>query len=103
MAYGDPCRLQSSPTRRSSDLETRDHGLDGRSLERRPPREHLVQHTPEAVQVAAAVERRDAARLLGAHVGDRKSTRLNSSYRCISYAVVCLKKKKARRQALDIN
>src|SRR5437762_12989474 len=25
---------------------------------------------------------------------DRKSTRLNSSYRCISYAVFCLKKKK---------
>src|SRR5437763_10427477 len=27
-------------------------------------------------------------------VGDRKSTRLNSSHRCISYAVFCLKKKK---------
>src|SRR5437879_9745875 len=26
---------------------------------------------------------------------DRKSTRLNSSHRCISYAVFCLKKKKA--------
>ena len=25
---------------------------------------------------------------------DRKSTRLNSSHRCISYAVLCLKKKK---------
>src|SRR5437762_4113954 len=36
----------------------------------------------------------------GVHVGmsntrntDRKSTRLNSSHRCISYAVFCLKKK----------
>src|SRR5437764_11917217 len=29
---------------------------------------------------------------------DRKSTRLNSSHRCISYAVFCLKKKKKRRQ-----
>src|SRR5437763_10746352 len=28
---------------------------------------------------------------------DRKSTRLNSSHRCISYAVFCLKKKKYRR------
>src|SRR5437762_9588729 len=28
------------------------------------------------------------------HLGDRKSTRLNSSHRCISYAVSCLKKKK---------
>src|SRR5437762_9264835 len=28
--------------------------------------------------------------------GDRKSTRLNSSHRCISYAVFCLKKKSIR-------
>src|SRR5437762_6689028 len=28
---------------------------------------------------------------------DRKSTRLNSSHRCISYAVFCLKKKNGRR------
>src|SRR5437763_14796667 len=28
--------------------------------------------------------------------GDRKSTRLNSSHRCTSYAVFCLKKKKHR-------
>src|SRR5215210_8711916 len=27
-------------------------------------------------------------------VGDRKSTRLNSSHRCMAYAVFCLKKKK---------
>src|SRR5437762_11156873 len=30
---------------------------------------------------------------------DRKSTRLNSSYRCISYAVFCLKKKKSASAA----
>src|SRR5437879_11254849 len=30
----------------------------------------------------------------GGHGTDRKSTRLNSSHRCISYAVFCLKKKK---------
>src|SRR5436189_1012908 len=29
---------------------------------------------------------------------DRKSTRLNSSHRCISYAVFCLKKKKYRKK-----
>src|SRR5437879_9965348 len=29
---------------------------------------------------------------------DRKSTRLNSSHRCISYAVFCLKKKKLHAQ-----
>src|SRR5437762_9198579 len=30
--------------------------------------------------------------------GDRKSTRLNSSHRCISYAVFCLKKKKKKKK-----
>src|SRR5437763_13002282 len=30
----------------------------------------------------------------GQTLTDRKSTRLNSSHRCISYAVFCLKKKK---------
>ena len=29
-------------------------------------------------------------------IPDRKSTRLNSSHRCISYAVFCLKKKKSK-------
>src|SRR5437764_14163283 len=41
---------------------------------------------------------RDLAHLLAEQLpavggGDRKSTRLNSSHRCISYAVFCLKKK----------
>src|SRR5437879_8264705 len=31
---------------------------------------------------------------IGERLADRKSTRLNSSHRCISYAVFCLKKKK---------
>src|SRR5437764_12437497 len=33
-------------------------------------------------------------------IGDRKSTRLNSSHRCISYAVFCLKKKKNVESAI---
>src|SRR5437762_12314769 len=33
----------------------------------------------------------------GASTQDRKSTRLNSSHRCISYAVFCLKKKNKTR------
>src|SRR5437764_6788568 len=33
-------------------------------------------------------------RISGEPMADRKSTRLNSSHRCISYAVFCLKKKK---------
>src|SRR5437763_4867443 len=32
---------------------------------------------------------------------DRKSTRLNSSHRCISYAVFCLKKKKHKAQDIQ--
>ena len=32
----------------------------------------------------------------GSDSQDRKSTRLNSSHRCISYAVFCLKKKKKK-------
>src|SRR3712207_8158808 len=32
----------------------------------------------------------------GGHVGDRKSTRLNSSHANISYAVFCLKKQKKK-------
>src|SRR5437879_7202787 len=32
--------------------------------------------------------------------GDRKSTRLNSSHRCISYAVFCLKKKNSTDAAI---
>src|SRR5437762_11173949 len=41
--------------------------------------------------------KRDVKPIVGCEVyvakGDRKSTRLNSSHRCISYAVFCLKKK----------
>src|SRR5690242_21535411 len=35
---------------------------------------------------------------LGLRLGDRKSTRLNSSHMSISYAVFCLKKKKKKKQ-----
>src|SRR5437879_10324923 len=41
------------------------------------------------------VSRGDRFNAIGA-VKDRKSTRLNSSHRCISYAVFCLKKKNKR-------
>src|SRR5437879_8121697 len=39
------------------------------------------------------MERKDLLEANG-RILDRKSTRLNSSHRCISYAVFCLKKKK---------
>src|SRR5258708_27580953 len=72
---------------------------------RRPPRSTLFPYTtlfrslvdrqvPEArvlLQDAPVVLARVLVDLL---VGDRKSTRLNSSHQIISYAVFCLKKKK---------
>src|SRR5436189_2992366 len=78
---------------------------------RRPPRSTLFPYTTlfrsdhkpgEAGSFAIAVTDLDAMRAeldgrgldLG---GDRKSTRLNSSHRCISYAVFCLKKKKKKK------
>src|SRR5690242_21883847 len=38
-----------------------------------------------------------ASTCLAQHMGDRKSTRLNSSHMSISYAVFCLKKKKKKK------
>src|SRR5437879_11343155 len=69
---------------------------------RRPPRSTLfpyttlfrshVVHTHSGVWYKASL----AARRAGVP-RDRKSTRLNSSHRCISYAVFCLKKKKKKK------
>src|SRR5437764_6741594 len=47
-------------------------------------------HWLEGIVANTCAER---ANVPGYGVGDRKSTRLNSSHRCISYAVFCLKKK----------
>src|SRR5437879_9653729 len=65
--------LHSFPTRRSSDLLVPDQ-LD-----------KYWQHSLEFLRIARQA--------WPAHLEDRKSTRLNSSHRCISYAVFCLKKK----------
>src|SRR5437762_8131726 len=47
--------------------------------------------------VPGAVAPAAAAALTVTKSPDRKSTRLNSSHRCISYAVFCLKKKKENK------
>src|SRR2546430_13633690 len=71
---------------------------------RRPPRSTLFPYTtlfrsqlPDAVHHQGSRIQQPAGRphRLGAllHLGDRKSTRLNSSHSQISYAVFCLKKK----------
>src|SRR5437879_11552297 len=64
-------------------------------------REHvLAEHPGErgAVERSRAAllqhEREGSLLIRAARERDRKSTRLNSSHRCISYAVFCLKKKK---------
>src|SRR2546422_5112631 len=51
----------------------------------------------EQRHVAPAQQARGPRRVLGGEIGDRKSTRLNSSHGYISYAVFCLKKKKRER------
>src|SRR5437879_8218867 len=62
-------------------------------------------HIVETVNLRYAVYNKSGALLVGpkalsalwSPLGDRKSTRLNSSHRCISYAVFCLKKKKKKK------
>src|SRR5436189_1758574 len=68
---------------------------------RRPPRSTLFPYTTlfrsnrRVSQIfAAAAPTLAFGRARRRRGGDRKSTRLNSSHRCISYAVFCLKKKK---------
>src|SRR3712207_7451384 len=89
---------------------------------RRPPRSTLFPYTTlfrsEAAEDDLAAGRRlvgDAGRgLVGVRgveglarraglqdLGDRKSTRLNSSHANISYAVFCLKKKKKKKNKQD--
>src|SRR5438874_4499661 len=61
-----------------------------------PPRAlgRRLDQAPGRVGALLVPEGRALPRLLLARLGDRKSTRLNSSHVEISYAVFCLKKKK---------
>src|SRR5437763_4959597 len=79
-------------------------------VRRRPPRSTLFPYTTLFRSEPPAVARDlDAGRLRVlarpehgvALAEDRKSTRLNSSHRCISYAVFCLKKKNGERLPSD--
>src|SRR5437867_9503877 len=78
---GEPLHLHSFPTRRSSDLAVA--RADALDLVVVPDPSLVVQLVGSAaVELGERLERQD-----------RKSTRLNSSHRTISYAVFCLKKK----------
>src|SRR2546428_4358826 len=71
---------------------------------RRPPRSTLFPYTtlfrssaPESARTTRPSARASGPCPCGRGRRDRKSTRLNSSHDQISYAVFCLKKKKAKR------
>src|SRR5437763_5651638 len=64
---------------------------------------HGLKH---AITVGPGAQREQCRRLAEAvadrMLQDRKSTRLNSSHRCISYAVFCLKKKREGMEACAV-
>src|SRR5262245_64522608 len=82
--YRDHPDLHSFPTRRSSDLLHHEFVVQVRSMW--DARGHLRQPGDTLMG------------FLTSWLGDRKSTRLNSSHLGISYAVFCLKKKKKKTQ-----
>src|SRR5438445_8314459 len=89
--YPDHLQLHSYPTRRSSDLPHLHDPAQG--IDRRRDVPHGVPRPiPDEEVVAANVVLLHRGSVLGPRVGDRKSTRLNSSHANISYAVFCLKK-----------
>src|SRR5207248_10289008 len=83
--------LHSFPTRRSSDL------VAARKMR------VLVMRAPLSAGLPRCSDNRGHGRIARAPAGDRKSTRLNSSHRTISYAVFCLKKKKKKKRKKNTN
>src|SRR5437879_11300936 len=73
--------------------DTRQH----QAVEAGTPYEQLQEAGIQTARLDEIIRQKDPAlKEVVEHLsrGDRKSTRLNSSHRCISYAVFCLKKKK---------
>src|SRR5207248_5015425 len=78
---------------------------------RRPPRSTLFPYTtlfrsvgrPDGASLRHAPVRRAHGAAGADRARDRKSTRLNSSHRTISYAVFCLKKKKKKKKNRNLN
>src|SRR6266705_4300937 len=65
---------------------------------RRPPRSTLFPYTTLFRSPRPPRRPRSDGASPSRWRGDRKSTRLNSSHRTISYAVLCLKKKKTKQE-----
>src|SRR5256885_6518237 len=68
-------------------LKLADHEILSKRVAARTPGGHAMNH------VLIVDDDADSAATMRELVGDRKSTRLNSSHLVISYAVFCLKKK----------
>src|SRR5207248_11461171 len=91
-AYAPPPDLHSFPTRRSSDLAQGLAAVQQNDLTRALTgvQEKLTRKPADPILLYLQA---DILAQQGVEPGDRKSTRLNSSHRTISYAVFCLKKK----------
>src|SRR5437879_7563420 len=88
----------SFPTRRSSDLgaQTKDHIMLTemvRAALNRSISKTLLNDQSELAVVTLSPQWEERLNHSIVRGENRKSTRLNSSHRCISYAVFCLKKK----------
>src|SRR5207248_6065365 len=81
---------------RASDRRLDDRGQHrSRAADRPVAADRRADQAREAAALARSADAADLSRQAPRpRQGDRKSTRLNSSHRTISYAVFCLKKKK---------
>src|SRR5207302_10458892 len=87
--------LHSFPTRRSSDLVEAPAGVEAVASDRALLEQVLPGYIEGRRWFAGREREMSGVRVLDVlPLGDRKSTRLNSSHVKISYAVFCLKKKK---------
>src|SRR5207245_10719947 len=97
--YGDHRALHSFPTRRSSDL----HLVEVVALRNgRIRRDAALGRARDGTEVFHVRGQEQPTVVHPEGVGDRKSTRLNSSHGSISYAVFCLKKKKKETHSREI-
>src|SRR5207253_7629565 len=92
-SHGPHRDLHSFPTRRSSDLEDLLQQVLISSLAVAPDGSSVV-YVRRTVEDGKYARRLWRVSFSGGAPEDRKSTRLNSSHVAISYAVLCLKKKK---------
>src|SRR5207248_9807247 len=101
--YRHHLNLHSFPTRRSSDLSPKIVSGAAPKAGKEPAAVKIEAKTPIAQKTDMRIFASPLAKKLAQEKSidlatDRKSTRLNSSHRTISYAVFCLKKKNRRNQ-----